>query len=256
MIRKQMVAPNLFTIFNLFLGFLAITFATRAMQTPEDAQKYFVTAAWLIIIAAVCDTLDGKIARATRGYSNFGIEFDSLADVVSFGVAPAMMIYLAQLEHLGIFGLVISFTPLAAGAIRLARFNTRTSGFTKSRFFEGMPIPASAALLCSYVIFSYHNLDGMRVPGVTVALVLMASMLMVSTIEFDAMPYFSFRRGRKNTVLMLFVVASTIVVLKYPGVMMFPLAMLYIFVQISRAVINHLRPEEEEPLPDVSISEQ
>lgn len=247
MIRKQLVAPNLFTIFNLFLGFLAIVFST---------QGRFSAAAWLIIIAAVCDVLDGKIARATRGYSNFGVEFDSLADVVSFGVAPAIMIYLAQLQYLGVFGLVISFTPLAAGAIRLARFNTHVSGFTKSRFFEGMPIPAGATLLCSYLLFSYHNLDGMRVPGVTVALVFMAAVLMVSTIEFDAMPYFSFRRGRKNTVLMLLVVASTIVILKYPGVMMFPMAMLYIFVQLSRAAINHLRPEEEEPLPDVSISEQ
>jgi CDP-diacylglycerol--serine O-phosphatidyltransferase len=247
MIRKQLVAPNLFTIFNLFLGFLAIVFST---------QGRFSAAAWLIIIAAVCDVLDGKIARATRGYSNFGVEFDSLADVVSFGAAPAIMIYLAQLQHLGVFGLVISFTPLAAGAIRLARFNTHVSGFTKSRFFEGMPIPTAATLLCSYVLFSFHNLDGMRVPGVTVALVFMAAVLMVSTIEFESMPYFSFRRGRKNTVLMLLVVASTIVVLKYPGLMMFPMAMLYIFVQLSRAVINHLRPEEEEPLPDVSISEQ
>ncbi|MGH7452760.1 MAG: CDP-diacylglycerol--serine O-phosphatidyltransferase [bacterium] len=247
MIRKQLVAPNLFTIFNLFLGFLAIVFST---------QGRFRAAAWLIIIAAVCDVLDGKIARATRGFSNFGVEFDSLADVVSFGAAPAIMIYLAQLQHLGVFGLVISFTPLAAGAIRLARFNTHVSGFTKSRFFEGMPIPAAATLLCSYLLFSYHNLDGMRVPGVTVALLFMAAVLMVSTVEFDAMPYFSFRRGRKNTVLMLLVVASTIVILKYPGVMMFPMAMLYIFAQLSRAVINHLRPEEEEPLPDVSISEQ
>ncbi len=247
MIRKQLVAPNLFTIFNLFLGFLAIIFST---------QGRFSAAAWLIIIAAVCDVLDGKIARATRGYSNFGVEFDSLADVVSFGAAPAIMIYFAQLQHLGVFGLVISFTPLAAGAIRLARFNTHVSGFTKSRFFEGMPIPAGATLLCSYLLFSYHNLDGMRVPGITIALVFMAAVLMVSTVEFDAMPYFSFRRGRKNTVLMLLVVAATIVILKYPGVMMFPMAMLYIFVQLSRAVINHLRPEEEEPLPDVSISEQ
>jgi CDP-diacylglycerol--serine O-phosphatidyltransferase len=247
MIRKQLVAPNLFTIFNLFLGFLAIVFST---------QERFVVAAWLIIIASVCDMLDGKIARATRGFSNFGIEFDSLADVVSFGAAPAIMMYLAQLQQLGVFGLVISFTPLAAGAIRLARFNTHTSGFAKSRFFEGMPIPAAASLLCSYVLFSYHNLDGMRVPGITVVLMLMASVLMVSTIEFDAMPYFSFRRGRKNTVLMLLFVVATIGVLKYPGVMMFPLAMLYIFVQLSRAVINHLRPDEEEPLPDVSISEQ
>ena len=247
MIRKQLVAPNLVTILNLFLGFWAIV---------SSMQERFVFAAWLIIIAAVFDVLDGKIARATRGYSNFGTEFDSLADVVSFGVAPAIMIYLAQLQYLGFLGLAISFSPLAAGAIRLARFNTHTKGFIKSRFFEGMPIPASATLFCSYVLFSFHLWEGLRLPGITVVLAFMASVLMVSTIEFDALPYFSFRRGVRNTVLMLLVVASTVLILMYPGKMMFPLALFYIFMQLSRAVIQHLRPEEEEPLPDISVSEQ
>ncbi|MDZ7290069.1 MAG: CDP-diacylglycerol--serine O-phosphatidyltransferase [candidate division KSB1 bacterium] len=247
MIRKRLVAPNLFTIFNLFLGFLAIIFSV---------QERFVAAAWLIIVAAVCDMLDGKIARATRGYSSFGIEFDSLADVVSFGAAPAIMVYLAQLKDLGPFGLVISFTQLAAGAIRLARFNTHIKGFSKSRFFEGMPIPSAATLLCSYVLFSYHHWDGLRLPVVSVALLLMASVLMVSTIGFEAMPYFSFRRGTRNTVLMLLFVSSTVVVLMHPGQLMFPFALIYIFIQLSRALVNHLRPEEEEPVPDISVGEQ
>jgi CDP-diacylglycerol--serine O-phosphatidyltransferase len=247
MIRKRYFAPNLLTIFNLFLGFLAIVFAT---------QERFVTAAWLIIIAAVCDMLDGKIARATRSYSHFGIEFDSLADVVSFGAAPAILLYLAQLGHLGPFGSIISFAPLAAGAIRLARFNTHTRSFKKSSFFEGMPIPAAATLICSYLLFSDHLWEGLRFPAFTVLLTLMASVLMISTIEFDSMPYFSFRRGTKNTVLMLLFVASTALVLTHPGKFMFPLALIYIFVQLSRAVMNHLRSEEEEPVPDISVSKQ
>lgn len=245
MIRKRFFAPNLITIFNLFLGFLAIVFAT---------QERFVTAAWLIIIAAVCDMLDGKIARATRSYSNFGLEFDSLADVVSFGAAPAILIYLAQLEQLGSFGSIVSFTPLAAGAIRLARFNTHTAGFKKSRFFEGMPIPASATLLCSYLIFSDHLWEGLRFAGFTVLLTLLAAMLMLSTIAFDGMPYFSFRRGKRNTVLMLLFVTGTTLVLLQPGKLLFPLSLIYILVQLSRAVIHHLRAEEEEPVPDISIS--
>jgi CDP-diacylglycerol--serine O-phosphatidyltransferase len=247
MLHKRQVAPNLFTIFNLFLGFFAIVSST---------QGRYVTAAWLIIVATVCDMLDGKIARATRGYSNFGIEFDSLADVVSFGVAPAVMIYLAQLNQLGAFGLVISFTQLAAGAIRLARFNTRTSGFVKSRFFEGMPIPSGATLLCSYVLFSYHHWEAMRLPGISVLLVLVISVLMVSTIEFDAMPYFSFRHGKKNTVQMLLIMAGVMLVLIYRGRVLFPLTLLFIFIQLSRAVVHHLREDDEEPLPDISVSEQ
>jgi CDP-diacylglycerol--serine O-phosphatidyltransferase len=247
MIRKRLFAPNLFTIFNLFLGFLAIIFST---------QERFVTAAWLIIIASVCDMLDGKIARATRSYSQFGIEFDSLADVVSFGAAPAILLFLAQLGALGTFGAIISFVPLAAGAIRLARFNTHTQGFTKSRFFEGMPIPAAATLICSYVLFSDYHWEGLRFPAFTVLLVLMASVLMVSTMDFEGMPKFSFRGGRRNTVLMLLFVTSTVLVLMNPGKVMFPLALIYILVQLSRAVMHHLRPEEEAPLPDVSVSNQ
>jgi CDP-diacylglycerol--serine O-phosphatidyltransferase len=247
MLHKRQVAPNLFTIFNLFLGFFAIVSST---------QGRYVTAAWLIIVAAVCDVLDGKIARATRSSSNFGIEFDSLADVVSFGVAPAIMIYLAQLNHLGAFGLVISFTLLATGAIRLARFNSHVSGFAKSRFFEGMPIPSGAILISSYVLFSYHHWDIVRLPGFTVLLVLMASVLMVSTIEFDSMPQFSFRRGRRNTVQMLLVVGGISLALIYRGQVLFPLTLLFIFVQLSRTVIHYLRQDEEEPLPDISVSKQ
>ena len=249
MLHKRQVAPNLVTIFNLFLGFFAIVSSTKGN---------FETAAWLIIIAAVCDVLDGKIARATRGYSEFGVELDSLADVVSFGAAPAVMIYLAQLQHLDHqLGLIISFTQLAAGAIRLARFNTRTSGFAKSRFYEGMPIPSGAMLMASYVLFSYHYWDVVRLPGLTVSLVLMASILMVSTIEFDALPQFSFRHGRRNTVQMLFVVASIALIVIYRGKVFFPLALFFIFIQLSRAVINHLREEDdEESLPDISVSKQ
>jgi CDP-diacylglycerol--serine O-phosphatidyltransferase len=243
--RKRQFAPNLLTIFNLFFGFLAIVSAT---------QERFVTAAWLIIIAAVCDMLDGKIARATRSYSPFGIEFDSLADVVSFGAAPAILIYLAQLGQLGLLGSVMSFLPLAAGAIRLARFNTHTKGFTKSNYFEGMPIPASATLICSYVLFSDYLWEGLRFPAFTILLLLIASVLMISTIEFDAMPQFSFRRGKKNTVLMLLFFAATVTVFVFPGKVMFPLALFYIFVQLSRAVIQHLRQDEEEPVPDISVS--
>lgn len=244
--NKRQVAPNLVTVFNLFLGFFAIISAT---------QGRFVTAAWLIIFAAICDVLDGKIARATRGYSEFGVELDSLADVVSFGVAPAVMLYLAQLHHLGALGLVISFTQLAAGAIRLARFNTRAS-FTKSRFYEGMPIPSGAILISSYVMFSYQYWDVVRLPGITVLLVLMTSILMVSTIEFDAMPQFSFRHGRRNTMQMLFTLACFALIIIYRGRVLFPLMLFFVFLQLGRAVVNHWREEDEEPLPDVSVSNQ
>jgi phosphatidylserine synthase len=96
----------------------------------------------------------------------------------------------------------------------------------------------------------------MRLPGITVLLVLMASVLMVSTIEFDAMPYFSFRRGRKNTVQMLLLVTGLALVVIYREKVLFPLSLLFIFIQLSRAVIQRLREDDEEPLPDISVSKQ
>ena len=241
---KNRLAPNLMTVFNLLLGFLAIVAAMKGN---------FTTAAWFILIAAVCDFLDGKIARVTRGSSDFGIEFDSLADVVSFGVAPAFLIYAAQMREHEPVGLIVSFLPLAAGAVRLARFNATTSNFEK-RNFIGMPIPTAAGLLCSYVIFSQHFWDAVRFPIIITALAVAASVLMVSTVEFEAMPKFSFRRGRKNTVLMLLLLLCLATILIFPEKALFPLTLGYILSQLGRAVVNYLRDDEEEPMPDVSIS--
>lgn len=247
MLRKQALAPNLMTVVNLLLGFLAIVSA---------ANGDFVKSGWLIIVAAVCDVLDGKIARALHITSDFGVEFDSLADVVSFGVAPAFLIYSAQLHDLRLFGVLVCFLPLAAGAVRLARFNTTTTLLDKHHFI-GMPIPASAGLISSYVIFSHQLWESVQFPGLTIVLLLIGSTLMVSTIEFDALPRISFRRGRQNTVkLVLLALALTILAIS-PSKTLFPLALGYILMQVGRAVLNSLRQDEDEDaLPDISISKR
>ncbi len=241
---KRFLAPNLMTVFNLFLGFLAVISALKGN---------FSTGSWLVLVAAVCDYLDGKIARATTSFSRFGIEFDSLADVVSFGVAPAMLIYCAQLRENEPFGLVASFLPLAAGAIRLARFNSSLSGFEKHNY-TGMPIPTAAGLICSYLIFSHTIWEGMRFPALSITLVAAVSLLMVSTIEFEAMPKFSFRRGRRNSMIFVLVALCLITIALFPAEALFPLAAGYILTQLGRALFHYLRDDEEEPVPDVSVS--
>lgn len=247
MLRKQALAPNLMTVVNLLLGFLAIVSA---------ANGDFVKSGWLIIVAAVCDVLDGKIARALHITSDFGVEFDSLADVVSFGVAPAFLIYSAQLYDLRLFGVMVSFLPLAAGAIRLARFNTTTTLLDKHHFV-GMPIPAGAGLISSYVIFSHHFWDAVHFPGLTIILVLTGSTLMVSTIEFDALPRISFRRGRQNTVKLILLMLALAILAVSPAQTLFPLAIGYILLQVGRSALNSLRQEEDdEALPDMSISKR
>ena len=249
MIAKRTLAPNLMTVLNLLLGFIAIISATKG---------HFATGAWLIMIASIVDFLDGKVARATEGSSDFGIEFDSLADVVSFGVAPAFLIYssqLSQLQKIEPLGIMISFLFLAAGAIRLARYNSSASDIEK-RHFTGMPIPAGACLICSYVIFSTNVWGTVRFPGLTIALVLLASTLMVSTIEFDLMPKFSFRHGLRNTIHFILIFAAIVLITIFAEKALFPLFSAYILKQIARAFWNFLRNDDEESLPDISISKQ
>jgi len=244
--NKRVLAPNLMTVLNLLCGFLSVVFAFKGQYSMS---------AWLIIFAGVFDVLDGKIARFTAGHSDFGIQFDSLADVVSFGVAPAFLIYTAQMQEHEPIGLLFSFFPLAAGAIRLARFNTMVAGLEK-RNFTGMPIPASAGLICSYVLFCNHFWDEMRFPGFTAVLLIMAAFLMVSTIPFEAMPKFSLRRGRQNTRLIVLLAMALGLIVVFPEWALFPVALVYITMQLGRAAYNFLRTEEEEPVPDISISKR
>lgn len=243
--NKRVLAPNFMTVLNLLCGFLSVVFAFKG---------HFSTSAWLIIFAGIFDLLDGKIARFTAGHSDFGIQFDSLADVVSFGVAPAFLIYTAQMQEHEPLGLLFSFLPLAAGAIRLARFNTSASTLEK-RNFTGMPIPTSAGLICSYVLFCNHFWSEVRFPGFSAALLIMSAFLMVSTIPFEAMPKFSFRRGQRNTRLIVMLAMALSLIAVFPEWALFPVALVYVLIQLGRAALHFLR-DEEEPVPDVSIGKR
>ena len=127
---SRSIVPNLFTVLNIFFGFLCMIHAV---------QGKFVVAAWYIILSAICDTLDGFMARLTNSASEFGVELDSLADVVSFGVAPSFMLYALVLDQYGTFGALVAAVPLIMGALRLARFNVQLVGFSKD-YFTGMLI--------------------------------------------------------------------------------------------------------------------
>ena len=146
---NRSIIPGSLTAGNMFCGFLSIAYVFDGN---------YLTASWLIILAAVFDALDGMIARLTRSYSEFGIEFDSLADIISFGVAPSVLIFGAHFQYMGKLGIVISFLPLLFGAIRLARFNVNETSFEKGNFV-GLPIPIQATALASYLIFT-HNIWG------------------------------------------------------------------------------------------------
>jgi CDP-diacylglycerol--serine O-phosphatidyltransferase len=184
-LRKAMfVLPNLFTVSSIFLGFYALTLCTGD-ATPEQLYK----AAIAIFFAMFFDAFDGRVARMTKTQSDFGMELDSLADVLSFGAAPALLVYKWALAPLGHVGLVISFAFAACGALRLARFNVLAIRGDKgsSRFFVGLPIPLAAGAIVSLVIAHYKEFGAAtdasaRFPIAGVVLLLAG--LMVSTVKY------------------------------------------------------------------------
>ncbi|MGH2567692.1 MAG: CDP-diacylglycerol--serine O-phosphatidyltransferase [Bacteroidota bacterium] len=182
------VVPSLFTVLNIFCGFLSILNAS---------QGKIELAAWFIILAAGFDAFDGVMARITRSSSQFGVELDSLSDVVSFGAAPSFLVYRAYLVNFDNIGVLIAAMPLVFGAIRLARFNVQLVGFDKD-YFSGLPIPMQAMTVCAFILQYYS--EGFGLQGWTrdalAPMVVVLSLLMVSRVRYDTLPKFT-RRGVK-----------------------------------------------------------
>jgi len=197
---KIYLLPNLMTAGNLFCGFGAVMLVVRgtlAMELGEPdifffSQTYFHSAIWLILIACIFDMLDGRLARLGGHESDFGREFDSLADVVSFGVAPAMMLYKIVLQNFS-YGWMVSFLYLLCGALRLARFNclaARSSGADKD--FRGFPIPAAAGVISSVTLFILWWEGKDRELG-SWRYLLLALMIFLSFMMFSRFKYPSFK---------------------------------------------------------------
>ncbi|HRI67835.1 MAG TPA: CDP-diacylglycerol--serine O-phosphatidyltransferase [Polyangium sp.] len=211
--KTLFLLPNLITLTSIFCGFDSIRTSATA-QTEAD----FYRAALLIVFAMFFDTLDGRVARATKTQSAFGLQIDSLADVVSFGVAPSLLVYQWQLQRLGTPGLVIAFLFTAAGAVRLARFNVLSMGdggkpAKPSKYIVGLPIPGAAGVLVAIVLANHSAGDVLARPEyapILLGVTLVLSLFMVSTIRFR-----SFKEIRFNAVtalLVTFIVLSSVFV--------------------------------------------
>ena len=176
--RGVFLLPSMFTVANLFCGYACIVYSTRGD---------FDTAAVFIGVAMVVDTFDGFFARLTNSQSAFGAELDSLADVVSFGLAPAILAFTWGLWPLGRIGWAVGFIYLTAAAMRLARFNIQTNTLTDKRYFVGTPSPAAAAVIASTVYLYPWGLQDPRVAALALPMVLVPGFLMVSTIRFRSL---------------------------------------------------------------------
>lgn len=191
--RGMYLLPSLFTVGNLFCGYACIMFAMRGDLT---------IAAPFIGIAFVLDGLDGRIARLTGTTSAFGLQMDSLADVISFGLAPAVLASAWGLAELGRWGWAAGFLYVTAAAIRLARFNIQ-AGHPDKRYFIGMPSPAAAGVPAATVYFYPYPLDG-ALALAAIAVVLVPAILMVSTIRFRSFKNVNFGWDRSYIKLFLF----------------------------------------------------
>jgi len=185
--KARYILPNSFTLASVFFGFYSILLTVRA----EDGSQLGM-AAWMIAISMVMDGLDGRVARATNSQSEFGLQLDSLADAIAFGVAPAFLIYTWGLEPLGFLGIFLAFVYAACGILRLARFNvTSSSEEGPSNHFQGLPIPLAAGGVISLVL-AHTSLSGKMVTsanGAAAIITILLSLLMVSNV-----PYRSFKK--------------------------------------------------------------
>ena len=215
--RGIYLLPNLFTTGALFAGFFAIVQAMNGQ---------FEQAAIAIFVAMVLDGLDGRVARLTNTQSAFGAEYDSLSDMVSFGVAPALVMYSFALKDMGKLGWVAAFVFCAGAALRLARFNTMLAVQDKS-WFSGMPSPAAAALLASFVwVMMDNNVLGHDVRWFAWAITLFAGLTMITSLRFYSGKEFNLKRSVPFVVIVLVALSFSLVAID-PPIVLFLVFLLY-----------------------------
>ena len=218
--RGIYLLPSILTTFGMFAGFYSIV---------ASINGDFTLAAISIMVAMMWDTLDGRVARLTNTQSDFGGEYDSLADLVSFGVAPALLVYEWSLSDLGRVGWLAAFIFLACAALRLARFNTQV-GILDKRYFQGLPSPAAAGVIASMIWLKFWNFEyffGIATLSyyIGVGITILCALLMVSNVR-----YYSFKEldsKKASFRFILVVVLSFIVLLSKPNIFLFTGFFLY-----------------------------
>lgn len=215
---SRSIVPNFFTVGNMFSGFMSVIMVIN--------NRDLALASWLIVLAAFLDAMDGKVARFTKTSSKFGVEYDSFADVVSFGLAPSILIYAFYFSAWKTVGIFISFFPLLFGSIRLARFNIQLSGLNKSAF-SGLPSPAAAITLATYVIFISKYFPGNIYPKILLLLTFVTSTLMVSTLSYNVMPNLTFKGNLKQKILLSLLIIGITSLFIFPQALFFPYCVIY-----------------------------
>ena len=238
--------PNMITTLSMFLGFLSMVWAV---------QGRFEEAGMAILVSALMDGLDGKVARLTNTASEFGVQYDSLADLVAFGLAPAMLLWQWQLQAFGRLGVAAAFIYAACGALRLARFNVSTAAVGK-RFFIGLPIPAGGCTVVTFVFFAslFPDFLASVTPYFALLLSVGVGVLMVSRVRYFSFKEYDFLRAHPVRTMVTFLFLLALVV-SLPRLFGFLLCAIYIagglaytFVILprrNRQLLRALSPQSE-----------
>ena len=222
------ILPSLFTLGAMFCGFYAII---------QSINASFIAAGIAIFFAMILDSLDGRVARLTHTSSPFGAELDSLADMVSFGVAPAVIAFNWQLYAYGKVGWLLAFIYCACAGLRLARFNTMI-GIVDKRYFVGLPSPASAALVVGYVyLCSSYNLHGTAITILGACVTFIAAFSMVSNVRFYSFKELNFSHRGKFRVLLLFLLVLALLLI-YPEFAIYGFFVVYTIISYFRYIFK------------------
>jgi len=241
--RGIYLLPNAFTTAALFCGFYAIVMAMN---------QRFEHAAWAIFVAMLLDGLDGRVARLTNTQSEFGAQYDSLSDMVSFGAAPALVIYEWSLRGLGKLGWIAAFVYCAGAALRLARFNTNIQVIDK-RYFQGMPSPSAAALVAGFVLMMVDlEVPGVLLPWVSWGIAMFAGLTMVTNVPFYSFKDINFRKSVPFIAVFLIALIFALISIDPPKVM-FPLFVLY---GLSGYVVFFVRLAKGKPVSIVQTEDE
>jgi len=227
--------PTILTLCGMFFGFYSILASLKGN---------YLYAAWTIMIANIFDGLDGWVARLTNTTTRFGIELDSLSDLVAFGVAPAVLIYKWALLHFDRVGWAVAFLFLICGALRLARYNVQMDS-TESKSFTGMPIPGAAAVIATLVIFHYEVWDaGPDKNYFILLLTISLSILMVSTLRFHGVKELDLKKRKPFNILVIIVILFTFIVI-HPPIALFLFAMAYLIGGIIENIVLFYRKKRQ-----------
>jgi CDP-diacylglycerol---serine O-phosphatidyltransferase len=239
---KYITVPNLFTTINLFCGFLAVILAISG---------HYVNAAWLIFVASVFDALDGKIARASGLSSQFGLQIDSLSDLIASGMAPSILLYQVHLYSLGITGIFLAFLPLLFAAFRLARYNVLVIKSGRSNKYDGLPAPMGAVTIASVVIL-YLATNWHFLLRLLIIIVPVVSLLMASTIKYEGLPHLTLREKGTNLYKLVTLFITIILMFIIPEFILPLFMLIYLLSGMVFFVREQLANHKKEPVNETN----